>query len=137
MLVDVDQFKLYNDNYGHLKGDEALKLISSALLSNIRVSTDMVARYGGEEFAVLLADTDVSGVKVVCDKLLAAIRGLSITHEYVKSGYLSVSMGVAGWVPNGGDREDLIQAAEVALGDAKKAGRDCAQIRIRDDSIHH
>lgn len=137
VLLDVDHFKAYNDNYGHLKGDETLKAIASVLLSNIRVNTDMVARYGGEEFVIILTETDMSGVKVVCDKLLAAIRMLNIPHEYSPvANRVTVSMGVAGWVPSGNDNPDtLISAADEALYHAKNAGRDCVQYHIRDDSI--
>lgn len=136
ILIDVDNFKAYNDNYGHLKGDEALKLIADVLLRNVRVSTDMVARYGGEEFVILLSETDVVGVKVVCDKLLNAIRTLNIPHEFSDaSSRVTVSMGVAGWIPDSEDAKALIKAADDALYQAKNAGRDCVQYHIRDDSI--
>ncbi|MDX1694402.1 MAG: diguanylate cyclase [Ketobacteraceae bacterium] len=136
VLVDVDFFKAYNDNYGHLKGDEALKHVADELLKNVRLNTDMVARYGGEEFAILLTETDVTGVKIVCDKLLEAIRRLNIPHEYSRAApRLTVSMGVAGWVPKDEDSKAMIDAADKALYEAKEAGRDCVQYHIVDDSI--
>ena len=136
ILIDVDNFKAFNDNYGHLKGDQALMSIADVLLSNVRVSTDMVARYGGEEFAILLSETDVTGVKVVCDKLLLAIRTLNITHEYSDvAPRITVSMGVSGWIPDSEDSASLVKSAEEALTQAKEAGRDCVQYHIRDDSI--
>ena len=136
VLVDVDFFKAYNDNYGHLKGDETLKAIAEELLKNVRLNTDMVARYGGEEFAILLTETDVTGVKVVCDKLLEAIRTLNIRHEYSEAApRVTISMGVAGWIPTDAEAKVLVDAADKALYEAKAAGRDCVQYHIRDDSI--
>ncbi|MCG8313722.1 MAG: diguanylate cyclase [Pseudomonadales bacterium] len=136
VLLDVDNFKSYNDNYGHLKGDETLKAIADELLSNVRVNTDMVARYGGEEFVVLLTETDIAGVKIVCEKLLAAIRTLNISHEYSDvSSRVTVSIGVAGWTPGSEDPKAMLEAADTALLDAKRAGRDCVQYHIRDDSL--
>ena len=136
MLIDVDNFKPYNDSYGHLKGDEVLQSIADVLLSNVRVSTDMVARYGGEEFAILLSETDITGIKVVCDKLLSAIRTLNIPHEYSDvAPRVTVSMGVAGWIPDAEDSSTLVKSAEDALLEAKHAGKDCVQFHVRDDSI--
>lgn len=136
VLVDVDCFKAYNDKYGHLKGDETLKAIAETLLKNVRVNTDMVARYGGEEFVVLLTETDIAGVKVVCEKLLQAVRMLNIPHEDSgASARVTVSMGVAGWTPKEDDALALLAAADKALYEAKAAGRDCVQYHIRDDSI--
>lgn len=136
VLVDVDYFKAFNDNYGHLKGDEALKSIADELLKNVRVSTDMVARYGGEEFAILLTETDITGVKIVCNKLLEAIRTLNIPHEYSDAApRVTVSMGVSGWIPKEDESKVLVAAADQALYEAKDAGRDCVQYHVRDDSI--
>lgn len=136
VLVDVDYFKAYNDHYGHLKGDETLKAIADELLKNVRLNTDMVARYGGEEFAILLTETDVTGVKIVCEKLLEAIRTLNILHEYSETApRVTISMGVAGWIPKDNESRIMVDAADKALYEAKDAGRDCVQYHIRDDSI--
>ena len=73
LMIDVDCFKAYNDAFGHLQGDEALKLVATCMSSNIRRPTDLGARYGGEEFAVILPDTDASGALSVAEKIRLAV----------------------------------------------------------------
>ena len=80
LLVDVDNFKAYNDTHGHPQGDEVLRKVADTLHIHVRKNTDTVARYGGDEFAVILTDTHDNGANVTANKLLNAVRALNITH---------------------------------------------------------
>ncbi len=96
MMIDIDFFKPYNDNYGHGQGDETLKKVAFALEKTIKRPSDFVARYGGEEFVVLLKNLDKDGLQTVAKKLLEAIRELRIPHEYSKiEDFITVSIGVS------------------------------------------
>ena len=124
ILIDIDFFKQYNDNYGHLKGDECLKEVALALKHTPRRSSDLVARYGGEEFALILAETD--NAQFVAEKCRQAIRELAIPHHYSTcADVVTISVGVCTCYP----AEDihvyhLIDAADKALYQAKNTGRD-------------
>ena len=82
MMIDIDFFKPYNDNYGHGQGDLALKKVAKALEKTIKRPSDFVARYGGEEFVILLKNIDKTGLQTVANNLLNAVRELKITHEF-------------------------------------------------------
>lgn len=75
-MLDIDHFKKFNDEYGHLAGDECLKYIATALEASVQRAADLVARYGGEEFVVILPETDLEGAKKVGTRLLNAIESL-------------------------------------------------------------
>lgn len=130
LLVDVDHFKAYNDRMGHVLGDIALKEIANALKSCIR-KVDTVARFGGEEFCVILPQTNEKAASEVAHKLCEAVRALKIRGaEKQELGHLSISIGIA-VIPGKADildREDvltdLIAAADQALYEAKRLGRD-------------
>lgn len=79
LMIDIDYFKKYNDTFGHLAGDDALRKVASALKHSVR-EADMVARYGGEEFVVLLADTDINGAVTVAKNILHHVLELDIAH---------------------------------------------------------
>ena len=125
ILADVDHFKDYNDTYGHQAGDGCLQAIAQALAANAYRPADLTARYGGEEFAVLLPDTDAVGSCFVAQRVLEAIRNLRIPHT--ASGvapHITVSLGVACLTASvDADPRTLIQLADEALYEAKKAGR--------------
>jgi diguanylate cyclase (GGDEF)-like protein len=127
LMVDVDHFKLYNDFYGHPAGDECLRRIADILRQNAKRSEDLAARYGGEEFTLLLPNTDLAGAARVAETVRTAIRGLKIPHETAPGdGIVTVSIGVAAAVPKDDVKaESLVAAADRALYDAKKFGRDC------------
>ena len=125
IICDVDHFKLYNDTYGHLAGDEALKAVSAVLQKSAGRSSDLVARFGGEEFAVILPDTDINTAVSISEKIREKVHNLAIEHsKSVTDRFLSVSIGAACTVP---DRESeiksLLDTADRALYRAKKEGR--------------
>jgi diguanylate cyclase (GGDEF)-like protein len=123
-MVDVDFFKPFNDNYGHAAGDRVLKEVARALTSVLNRPADMVARYGGEEFALLFPETKAHGVGTVAERARNAVEQLWIIHEYSPvSEYVTISVGVAGVVPEGEEFEGLVRAADDRLYQAKKEGR--------------
>jgi len=125
ILMDIDFFKNFNDNYGHVAGDDCLRRIAQVLLSMVKRASDLAARYGGEEFACVLPGTDSDGAFVFAHKIADRIRSLKIPHAYSSvSGYVTVSMGVATMIPHHGQSlSELIQSADEALYKAKQSGR--------------
>jgi diguanylate cyclase (GGDEF)-like protein len=127
MMIDIDNFKKYNDNYGHLQGDEVLKSVAAALQKSLFRSEDLVGRYGGEEFLVVMPNVDVEGAEVVAIRILNDIRDLNIKHEFSgESSRVTVSIGVARVYPSLDIALSmLIDQADQRLYEAKKKGRDC------------
>jgi len=116
-MVDVDNFKKYNDAFGHLAGDEALERVAAALQASIR-EVDCAARYGGEEFILVLSETGLDGAETVTDR----IRGRLATEAF-QGGKITVSIGVAEFPTHGETPEALIRCADAAMYDAKEKGR--------------
>jgi two-component system, chemotaxis family, response regulator WspR len=131
LMIDVDEFKKYNDTYGHLKGDEALKAIAAAIAEAIERPSDMAARFGGEEFSAVLPGTPAEGATHVAEKIRERIRARGISHSASTVGpLLSVSIGGATLSPRPGEEAStLIQCADDALYEAKRAGRDRVVVR--------
>ncbi|OEF97577.1 hypothetical protein BHF68_04400 [Desulfuribacillus alkaliarsenatis] len=125
IMLDIDCFKEYNDNYGHLQGDTTLQQIAAALTDVVKRSTDFVARFGGEEFVVLLANTEEEGALYKAEVIRKAIEDLRIGHEYSRVGsYCTVSLGVNTQIVKESDNaEDFIRKADKALYNAKQTGR--------------
>lgn len=125
ILIDIDFFKPFNDNYGHLAGDGCLRQVAAALDEVVHRPADLVARYGGEEFAVVLPNTDVEGAEKLAEKLCEKIRSLKITHEYsAAADYITLSLGITSRVAcEGSSPSDLINLADEALYAAKESGR--------------
>ncbi len=125
LMIDVDDFKNYNDHYGHGKGDECLVKIAGALKSALKRPTDLVARYGGEEFVVILKDVDMTGAKKVAESLVEAVRKIQIPHAYSKAAErVTVSIGLALKKPESGvTKTELLKDADDALYRAKENGR--------------
>ena len=130
IMCDVDCFKIYNDTYGHQQGDNCLKKVAKAISSALRRSGDVLARYGGEEFAIILPHTPQNGALKVGETIRNAVRELAISHSNSSvDSVVTVSLGVASTVPNSTDNPQLlIEAADLALYQAKKRGRDCVAI---------
>ncbi|MHB8147455.1 MAG: diguanylate cyclase domain-containing protein [Vulcanimicrobiaceae bacterium] len=124
LMIDVDHFKAYNDEYGHLEGDACLRSVADALSSAARRPADTVARYGGEEFAIVLPATDLDGAFTLGRSILNHVNNLSIEHERSTLGRVSLSIGAASTHPqNGLNPLTLIRDADAALYRAKNAGR--------------
>lgn len=125
LMLDVDDFKAYNDEYGHQAGDDVLVRIAAVCGGEMKRSTDTAARYGGEEFAVILANTDAEGAMRVAEAIAQGVRDLAIEHRRATAvPVVTVSIGVATVMPDVRETpEGLIGAADHALYAAKRAGR--------------
>lgn len=127
MLIDVDLFKPYNDHYGHPAGDEALRQVATVLQTSYRRASDLAARYGGEEFCILMADTDRAGAMALAEHIRGAVEALSLPHEKSVRGVVTISIGVASWLPAATPlpvtEQTLLHWADQALYRAKEAGR--------------
>jgi diguanylate cyclase (GGDEF)-like protein/PAS domain S-box-containing protein len=132
ILFDVDFFKAYNDHYGHQQGDEALIAIAQAASQAVKRSADLIARYGGEEFGIVLPNTRRTGAEIVAKAVQADIKALRLEHPQSDTNeYLTVSMGIASVVPTQEQSpEDLVAAADAALYQAKRRGRNRYWIRL-------
>lgn len=125
LMIDIDFFKPYNDNYGHGQGDETLRKVAKALEKTIKRASDFVARYGGEEFVILLKDIKKDGVEAVANNLLNAVRELKITHEFSKiENYVTISIG-ASYYNSSSDitKLELLLKADETLYNVKNSGR--------------
>ncbi len=124
IMLDVDSFKPYNDNYGHLRGDSCLKMIAKAIQSAILRPADIVARYGGEEFVILLPNTETSGAIQVAERVRKAVESENLEHQFSPvASYVTVSLGVATKTTSETSPEDLIGLADKRLYIAKDSGR--------------
>jgi diguanylate cyclase (GGDEF)-like protein len=126
VMMDIDHFKQYNDYYGHGAGDECLRRVARAILSQVSRPADLVARYGGEEFIAVLPGTSSAGALTASRKFKAAVEAISIPHE--KSGtapVVTISVGSATYGENYKPEESdlLLKAADAALYQAKEGGR--------------
>ncbi len=130
IMTDLDWFKRFNDAFGHLAGDEALRRVASALSHALNRPADVVARFGGEEFAVVLPDTDASGALHVATALQAAVGALGIRlGPSPEDGMLSLSLGIAtARPPLGADPAPLVASADRALYRAKERGRNRIEV---------
>lgn len=127
LLIDVDFFKPFNDNYGHQVGDECLKAVARTLAQTLHRPSDLAARYGGEEFGVILPDTDEAGALAVAESLRMAVQSLDITHRFsAVAPVVTISIGIACVTPPRGNEPGfirLLKQADEALYQAKTSGR--------------
>jgi diguanylate cyclase (GGDEF)-like protein len=126
MMIDVDNFKSYNDRYGHLVGDRVLKAVAQVLRETVR-TVDLVARYGGEEFSVLLLKTPWSGAKIVAERIRQKVSEWDIIVAQ-KPTFVTVSVGVAELSPAFKSVESFIDSADQALYQAKADGKNCVRL---------
>lgn len=126
MMLDIDFFKQYNDTYGHVQGDEALKTVASTLTVTLKRPSDYVFRLGGEEFGVLLTDTDESNSAKLARDICDSVRANELKHENSEAHeYVTISIGVVCCIADDAlDDEVLISRADEMLYEAKETGRD-------------
>lgn len=130
IMIDVDHFKNYNDEYGHLAGDQVLITVADAIRSPLRPN-DLVARFGGEEFAVLLPETTVSNAEIIAERLrdhVATADPGMLDNRQLPA--VTISLGIAGRQP-GYSLDMMIAAADVAMYHAKRNGRNRVQVAAR------
>lgn len=131
MMIDVDYFKLYNDTYGHIVGDEALKEVAYVITASMKRVTDFTARYGGEEFIVLATDMTTQQAIDYGNTLCANVRNLNILNRGTPIGYVTVSCGIAHINPIASSSPSLLlEHADQALYMSKANGRNQATIFI-------
>lgn len=133
LMVDIDNFKAFNDNYGHLSGDHCLQRLSKAMTTVLKRPRDFLARFGGEEFVIILPDTDSAGAQNVGEEVRQAVIDQHIPHYYSDvAPYVTVSIGIGTtqeavfYV-----YEDLLDESDQALFKAKKGGKNqCYHMEI-------
>ena len=119
VMVDIDQFKHLNDEFGHLLGDEVLRQVSSIFHQQLR-KIDVVCRFGGEEFAILLSQTNAQHAKAVADKLRCLVEAWQFPGVPRP---VTISAGVSTYPEHGATRDELVKAADAGLYAAKQGGR--------------
>jgi diguanylate cyclase (GGDEF)-like protein/PAS domain S-box-containing protein len=138
LMIDVDHFKKFNDQYGHPAGDQCLRSVARILASEIRRASDLAARYGGEEFAILLPNTDAAGCATIGQKIRRALEEAGMSHaQNLPSRRVTVSIGGASSRPDmnrSNGPAGLVEAADRALYAAKGRGRD--QLVMAGEVVH-
>ncbi|MEQ1637389.1 MAG: diguanylate cyclase [Methylococcales bacterium] len=125
LMCDIDFFKLYNDKYGQLAGDDCLRAVATAIASASKRPTDLACHYGGGEFTVILPKTDLSGALDISEKIMTALRKRKIPHQDSSiSDYVSLSIGAASFNGQFEQATALINAVDETLSRAKANGRD-------------
>jgi diguanylate cyclase (GGDEF)-like protein len=122
MMIDVDEFKSYNDNFGHAEGDKALQIVGASLKETLR-GADVAVRYGGEEFSILLPQTSSEEAIVIAERLRERVEKTEFPHRKV-----TISVGIASCSLSLNSPRDLIAAADKALYVAKRRGRNNVQV---------
>ncbi|GAB6177365.1 hypothetical protein JCM16814_22560 [Desulfobaculum senezii] len=125
IMLDIDFFKRFNDNYGHTAGDDCLRKVAKLLAGQLKRPHDLVARYGGEEFVVVLPETDYDGASIIGESMRLAIESKSIMHEHSDiASVVTISVGVAATIPSQEkNAEELVHTADKMLYRAKEGGR--------------
>lgn len=134
LLIDIDDFKSFNDAYGHQVGDDCLRSVALAVQSSAQLPGDVVARYGGEELGIILPEADTRAAAVVCERVREAVLNLQILHGGIDAQPVTVSIGMATAIARDGGSvtmpEALLSAADRALYAAKAAGRNCCKSAV-------
>ena len=129
ILVDIDNFKRFNDSQGHTRGDECLFEIGTLIAELVRETQDVAVRYGGEEFLVLAADVTTTTAFEIAERLRMKVKAAGIRHpENPPSGVVTTSLGVAAADTATATLQELIEAADIALYEAKRCGRDRSHV---------
>ncbi len=125
IIVDIDKFKEYNDNYGHIKGDICLEKVANILNTSLARRTDFVARYGGDEFVIILPDTELNGGIHLANQIMQNVRNANIEHKFSKiAPHVTITMGIYAEIPpQDMTLEQIVHLADSSLYAAKQAGR--------------
>jgi diguanylate cyclase (GGDEF)-like protein len=125
LIMDIDDFKSYNDTYGHQKGDECLKLVAQAIHRSVGRASDLVSRYGGEEFVAVLGDTPLEGALQIAEQIRTTVESLQIPHSAAKyHQFVTLSIGVTSTLPTHDTQpETVLIAADRAMYNAKHDGK--------------
>ena len=128
LMIDIDQFKQYNDTYGHLAGDEVLKSVALSVKETVRRPRDLAVRMGGEEFVVVLPQTTATELAVLATKVVLAVEALNLPHlASPVTDHVTISVGGATRMPEHDEfRFSLVEAADKAMYEAKRSGRNRA-----------
>jgi len=130
IMLDIDNFKAFNDTHGHIRGDECLQEIAKAMTMTVSRCTDLVARYGGEEFAVLMPDTSLRGAVIIAERVRNAIDNLELAQKGAPGGHITASLGVvSGSFLKGTSIVDVLTEADIQLYRAKAGGRNRVAFR--------
>jgi diguanylate cyclase (GGDEF)-like protein len=129
LMIDLDHFKRFNDTYGHDAGDAVLRETAAFLLKNVRAE-DFVCRFGGEEFVVILPTADLEGSRTRGERVRSKMRALTIMHQGKSLGMVTLSVGVATFPAHGASPKELMAAADAALYEAKRGGRDQVAVAV-------
>ncbi|WP_082930800.1 GGDEF domain-containing response regulator [Shewanella woodyi] len=124
-MIDIDFFKSYNDDYGHLSGDNALRLVASHIKKQLKRPHDVIARYGGEEFAIILPNTNAESARNLLSNICRSVENLQVEHDSSSiSHYLTISVGGASTIPSrDADHESFLKVVDEHLYQAKAQGR--------------
>jgi diguanylate cyclase (GGDEF)-like protein len=127
LMIDADFFKLYNDTYGHPRGDNGLKQIAEAIQDVVSRPGDLIARFGGEEFVVVLPSTENEGALQLAREVCESMSKRGLPHSASPFGIVTISVGCATMVPSLGQHAmSLVESADSALYKAKHSGRNQA-----------
>jgi diguanylate cyclase (GGDEF)-like protein len=128
LVIDVDDFKRFNDRFGHLAGDLALRKISD-LLRNCARATDIVARYGGEEFAVILPESTAGGALMLAERIKTEVAGCNFLPQAATEIRLTVSIGIYTAEEGAVSEDQMVSYADEAAYSAKHAGKNCVVVK--------
>ena len=126
LMIDIDNFKAYNDNYGHDNGDITLRSVAESINSSLQRVTDLASRFGGEEFVVLLPSTDAINAISIAEIIRQNIEKLAIKHAYTNAGIVTVSIGIEVMKAGELNKIDLFKHSDIALYLAKDKGKNCS-----------
>jgi len=136
IMLDIDNFKIYNDTYGHPQGDAVLKVVANVLSNSLNRSSDFVSRWGGEEFIVLLPDTGRKGTYTVAEQIRVNVKNTTVQCDGIETS-VTISLGAISIIPDDEDSiEDLIGRVDRLLYNAKNEGKDQVVCEINSNEEH-